>query len=201
MSERTEAKAGRRGWMRHPATWIAALAVIVVAAVGLWAFQPWRLFTSTEVDEDLPTASQQSDTEGDDTADEREEEDAPEPEPDPEPDPEPVVLAEGEFVTQEHETSGAVSVLELEDGSRHVRIEDLASSDGPDLYIWLTDQEAGGDWFKYRDGRYVDLGALKGTHGDANYEIPADADIEGMTSVVIWCDRFSVAFGSAPVEL
>ncbi|WP_262391467.1 DM13 domain-containing protein [Nocardiopsis sp. CNR-923] len=114
---------------------------------------------------------------------------------------EPVVLAEGDFVSQEHGTSGTVAVLELSDGSRHVRLEDLATSDGPDLHVWITDQEAGGDWFKYRDGRYVTLGELRGTHGSANYEIPADADISGMTSVVIWCDRFSVAFGSAPVEL
>jgi len=45
------------------------------------------------------------------------------------------------------------------------------------------------------------LEELTATHGNQNYEIPADARIDGMTSVVIWCDRFDVAFGTAPVEL
>ncbi|WP_236700377.1 DM13 domain-containing protein [Allosalinactinospora lopnorensis] len=195
MSENSGSESGRPRWTRHPATWIGAVTLVVVLAIGLWAFQPWRVFTSSTVNEELPMAGQGA---GEDTGAAPEDEESA---PSEEPDPEPAVLAEGEFVSQEHETSGTVRVLELADGSRHVRVEDLESSDGPDLYVWLTDQEAGGDWFKYRDGRYVDLGSLKGTHGDANYEIPADADIEGMTSVVIWCDRFSVAFGSAPVEL
>ncbi|WP_239647267.1 DM13 domain-containing protein [Nocardiopsis baichengensis] len=197
-------------WARSPLVWGAAVVAVAVLALGLWAFQPWRLYTSTTVDEALPSAGPSTErTGGADGADtdaedagngEGGEQDA-SGEVSPEEPSEPVVLAEGEFVSQEHETSGTARVLELPDGSRHVRLEDLASSDGPDLYVWLTDQEAGGDWSKYRDGRYVDLGALKGTHGNANYEIPEDADIDGMTSVVIWCDRFSVAFGSAPLGL
>ncbi|MEV2273956.1 DM13 domain-containing protein [Nocardiopsis sp. NPDC049922] len=194
----------KAAWWRRPlVVWPVAGLVLVLVATGLWAFQPWRLFTTRTVEEPPPVAvAAPSDSDGEGRADDggdgaedgasagaEEEETA------------PVVLAEGEFVTQEHDTSGTVTVLELSDGSRHVRVEDLATSDGPDLHVWITDQEAGGDWFKYRDGRYVALGELRGTHGSANYEIPADADISGMTSVVIWCDRFSVAFGSAPVEL
>lgn len=198
-------------WRRPLVVWPVAGLVLVLVAAGLWAFQPWRLFTTRTVEEPAPVAvtapadpgdggpdagvgdGATAGTEGDAEEDARETE--------PETEPEPVVLAEGEFVSQEHETSGTVVVLELSDGTRHVRLEDLATSDGPDLHVWITDQEAGGDWFKYRDGRYVALGELRGTHGSANYEIPADADISGMTSVVIWCDRFSVAFGSAPVGL
>lgn len=188
-------------WVRHPLVWGAAAIAVVLVAVGLWAFQPWRLYTSTTVDEDLPAVEQSDGTQGVTEGPERSEEPEGAAEDEAEEPAEPAVLAEGEFVSQEHDTTGTARVLELADGSRHVRLEGLASSDGPDLYVWLTDQEAGGDWFKYRDGRHVDLGALKGTHGDANYEIPEDADIEGMTSVVIWCDRFSVAFGSAPLDL
>ena len=44
-------------------------------------------------------------------------------------------------------------------------------------------------------------GGLKGTDGNQNYAIPADADLTGLTSVVIWCDRFNVAFGTAAVTL
>lgn len=190
-------------WARHPLAWGAAAIAVVLVAVGLWAFQPWRLYTSTTVNEDLPAVEQSDGAQGasEETEDAEGSEGSEGAEDGAEEPAEPAVLAEGEFVSQEHDTSGTARVLELADGSRHVRLEGLASSDGPDLYVWLTDQEAGGDWYKYRDGRYVDLGSLKGTHGDANYEIPEDADIEGMTSVVIWCDRFSVAFGSAPLDL
>lgn len=51
------------------------------------------------------------------------------------------------------------------------------------------------------DDRYVKLGELKATHGNQNYEIPEDADLDGLKSVVIWCDRFDVGFGTAPVTL
>lgn len=115
---------------------------------------------------------------------------------------EPIVLAAGTFVDGEHSTSGTARILQLPDGSRFVRLEGFSTSDGPDVHVWLSDQQAGGDdWGKYDDGRYVPLGSLKGTDGNQNYTIPGDAEISGLSSVVIWCDRFNVAFGSAAVAL
>ena len=115
---------------------------------------------------------------------------------------EPAVLATGNFVDGEHATTGTARILQLPDGSTYVRLEGFSTSDGPDVQVWVTDQQAGGDdWGKYDDGRYVELGTLKGTDGNQNYAVPADADLAGLTSVVIWCDRFNVAFGSAAVEL
>jgi hypothetical protein len=46
----------------------------------------------------------------------------------------------------------------------------------------------------------VDLGALKGNLGSSNYEIPSELDLEGFRTAVIWCRRFSVGFGVAPLE-
>jgi hypothetical protein len=63
--------------------------------------------------------------------------------------------------------------------------------------VWLTDATAGGEWGKYDDGRAVKLGKLKPTDGNQNYPIPADAGLDGLRSVVIWCDRFDGAFGPA----
>ena len=72
--------------------------------------------------------------------------------------------------------------------------------------MWITDQRSGGDcegcsdsWGIYDDGAYVRLGELKGNQGDQNYDVPDDADLSGMKSVVIWCDRFNVAFGTADI--
>ena len=121
--------------------------------------------------------------------------------PTPAPEPQDRELASGEFEDAEHGTSGTARILALADGRRFVRIEGLATSDGPDLHVWLTDQPSGGDWGSYDDGEYVRLGELKATNGDQNYEIPPDADLDGLRSVVVWCDRFNVAFGTAPVDL
>ena len=179
----------RRG-VGRPVIWVL-LSVLVLVGVGLWAFQPWRLFTHSTVNEALPTGAPGAPAvpggSGPPGA-------LAEPV-------EPRVLGEGQFVTQEHETTGIAQVIELPDGTRYVRFEGLSTSDGPDLHVWLSDQTAGGQWGKYDDGRYLALGELKATSGNQNYAIPANADLAGLTSVVIWCDRFNVAFGSAPLAL
>jgi hypothetical protein len=45
----------------------------------------------------------------------------------------------------------------------------------------------------------LELGALKGNKGNQNYELPAGVDLSKYRSVVIWCRRFSVPFGAAPL--
>ncbi|UKA48363.1 DM13 domain-containing protein [Arthrobacter sp. FW305-123] len=176
---------------------ILALAVTVlvlsVGIAGAALFQPWRIFTSSSVYEALPA------TPGSASIPAPVSTSLPTPPPAPAAPATPVILSSGTFESQEHVTTGTARLVQLPDGSYLLRLEDLASSDGPDVKVWLSSLEAGGDWFKYRSGRYVDLGAVKATHGNHNYPVPAGTDIAGLTSVVLWCDRFSVAFGSAPL--
>ena len=179
--------------MRKVVIPLAAVAAVVLV-VGLVLFEPWRVFTESRVDEGLPTADGKVPS----SVPTRAPGETP---PEAEPKPELVELGAGDFEDAEHEVTGRARVLELADGSRYVRLEDLATSDGPDLHVWVTDQPSGGEWGSYDDGRYVKLGDLKATHGNQNYEIPDDADLGGLVSVVIWCDRFNVAFGTAPVAL
>lgn len=162
--------------------------VAVVLAIGVWQFEPWRAFTSSEIDEALPTAvvTQSPGAPGAPGSATPEQ---------------PQVLASGAFRDAEHDTSGTAQIIELPDGSRYLRLENLASSDGPDLHVWLSDATAGGSWFKYDDDQYLKLGKLKATHGNQNYRIPADADLSAFRSAVIWCDKFNVAFGAAPLPL
>jgi hypothetical protein len=173
---------------------------MVALVVGAALFEPWRLFTSSTVDEAVPTSAPPTATPPSPTPPL-----APSSDPGPvesaTPPPQDQVLAEGAFEDAEHGTEGVAKVLQLADGRRFLRFEGLATSDGPDLHVWMTDQPSGGDWASYDDGRYVRLGDLKATHGNQNYEVPAKADLEGLVSVVIWCDRFNVAFGTAPVAL
>lgn len=174
--------------------WLVACLAAAALAAGAWAFEPWRLFTSSELTEAAPRSGTSAAAEPTATPDTS-------PDASPTPTPEDRVLASGAFIDAEHATAGTARVLELADGARFVRLEGLATSDGPDLHVWVTDQPSGGEWGSYDDGRYVALGELKATHGDHNYEVPAGADLSGMRSVVIWCDRFNVAFGTAPVRL
>jgi hypothetical protein len=46
---------------------------------------------------------------------------------------------------------------------------------------------------------HVELGPMKGNIGDQNYDIPSTVDLEKYRTVTIWCKRFGVNFGSAPL--
>jgi hypothetical protein len=179
---------------------------IVVAAVALPLFQPWRLVTDTVVDEALPdagpvsisTSSPAAPTISGDRSPGTSAGATPPRSPDRPAGPER--LSHGSFITHEHETTGTASVVRLADGSRLLRIEGLDTSDGPDLEVWLSDApvlEGRAGWHVFDDGRYRNLGQLKGNHGNQNYVIPAGLDLTGLRSVSIWCNRFNVSFGAA----
>ncbi|MFG2294596.1 DM13 domain-containing protein [Streptomyces sp. NPDC048603] len=177
---------GRRGPL------VAGVAVVVTVAlvVGLYLFQPWKLWQDETVSEALPAASPT----------------APSGSPSgtvsaaPAPPAAPQTLTQGSFISHEHDTKGAAKVVRLADGSHVLRLEGLDTSNGPDLRVWLTDapvKEGVAGWRVFDDGKYVSLGKLKGNKGDQNYEIPADVNLADYSSVAIWCDRFDVSFGAA----
>ena len=114
--------------------------------------------------------------------------------------PKRTVTAEGTFISHEHSTAGTARIITLEDGSRVLRLVGLDTDNGPDLKVWLAAApviEGRDGWFVFDDDEYLSLGALKGNKGNQNYPIPDDADISDLTSVTIWCERFSVSFGAA----
>ncbi|MFD9219113.1 DM13 domain-containing protein [Streptomyces sp. NPDC060064] len=165
-----------RKWLGRP--WgVAALVVgLAVAGVGLYWFQPWKLWADETVKDAIPTASG-----------------TPAPAT-------PRTLASGELISHEHRTRGSVKVLQLADGTRTLRLENLDTSNGPDLRVWITDaavKDGTAGWRVFDDGKYVSLGKLKGNKGDQNYALPAGLDLKQYTSVSIWCDRFDVSFGAA----
>jgi hypothetical protein len=113
-----------------------------------------------------------------------------------------VLVASGDFITHEHETSGAARIVRDTDGGYRLELVGLRTSNGPDLRVWLTDQpvlEGTAGWRVFDDGEWVELGRLKGNRGDQAYRIPADVDPDQFDSVSIWCKRFSVSFGAAPL--
>jgi hypothetical protein len=54
-------------------------------------------------------------------------------------------------------------------------------------------------WRVFDDGEWVELGRLKGNRGDQAYPLPAGVDPAAYRSVSIWCKRFAVSFGAAPL--
>ena len=102
----------------------------------------------------------------------------------------PTTLARGTFHSNAHETTGDATILALPDGRRLLRLTSFSTSNGPDVRVYLV---AG------TDADFVELGPMKGNKGDQNYEIPASVDLARYRTVTIWCKRFSVNFGSAPL--
>ena len=193
---------------------ISMVSVPFVVSAGIY-FQPWKLFTDTRVEEALPQlmettvapkeATPDKTDKTDETGDKRDEPlssgesaaDSTEVVESSE------VLAEGEFITHEHATTGSVKILKYSDGSRILRIEKLKTSNGPKLEVWLTDApviEGLDGWRVFDDGKFINLGALKGNIGSQNYSIPSEIELDDYSSISIWCERFSVSFGAADLR-
>jgi hypothetical protein len=171
-------------------TWIWLTAALVAAALAAFVlvwFQPQKLLVDDEVSEALPSVGAPAAGDPDDGG---------LPDPEPTPPAGPVDLATGTFVSREHDTVGTARVVRLPDGQVLVRLEGFETSNGPALYVYLSQNPAAGPEAAF-DDEYVDLGALKGNIGDQNYVVPSGVDAAGYTSVVIWCDRFDAAFGAA----
>ncbi|MEO0557679.1 MAG: DM13 domain-containing protein [Bacteroidota bacterium] len=94
-----------------------------------------------------------------------------------------------------HDVSGTAALYRLADGSHLLRLDELASDNGPDLEVWLVRRTAG----DVGEGG-VSLGPLKSTQGNQNYDIPPDLELADFAGVSVWCRRFSVNFGTAPLQ-
>ena len=90
-----------------------------------------------------------------------------------------------------HNADGNVRVIRLSNGTDILRLEDFNTTNGPDLYVYLSTDKSASD--------FVNLGKLKGNVGNQNYQIPQGTELEKYNTVLIWCQAFSVLFGSAEI--
>jgi lipopolysaccharide export LptBFGC system permease protein LptF len=91
-----------------------------------------------------------------------------------------------------HNAEGKAKILALSDGSQILRLEDFKSTNGPDVHLYLSTDKQASD--------FIDLGRLKANNGNQNYQIPINADFNKYKYVLIWCQPFSVLFGSAQLS-
>ena len=108
----------------------------------------------------------------------------------------PSTVATGSFTGTDdfHFGSGTASIIELEPGRFHLRLEDFAVRNGPDLFVVLSPDAEG-----YTDDA-LEVGRLKATDGAFGYDLPDGFDPSGYRSALIWCKQFAHLFAVAPFQ-
>jgi hypothetical protein len=181
------------------------IAIVALAALGTgwYAFRPERLFVNQVVDEKLPAAAAATETSSMSAATET-----------------PMAsstaaattneypaantaapreLASGKFHSGSHETAGTATIHELADGRRVLRLTGFHTSNGPDVQVLLVAAADAKDNATVTNSGFVRVAGLKGNIGDQNYDLPAGVDLAKYRAVTIWCRRFGVNFGTAPL--
>jgi hypothetical protein len=153
------------------------MVVILLAALGAWyAFRPELLFVNESVSEAFPATAAAAAAPA-----------------------APVEVATGMFRGVAHETRGKATIYRLPNGRRVLRLTEFATSNGPDLRMFLVAAPDARDNDTVKKAGYVELGKLKGNIGDQNYDVPATVDLAKYQAVTVWCNRFSVNFATAPL--
>jgi hypothetical protein len=150
---------------------------LVVAAIAWYAFRPELLFINKSVSESFPATSVAANS-PDASA--------------------PKQLASGQFKGYAHETQGNAGIYEV-NGKRVLRLTDFKTSNGPDVHVYLVAAPDAMDDATVKKAGFIDLGSMKGNTGDQNYDVPHTADLAKYQAVTIWCARFNVNFGTAPM--
>ena len=79
-------------------------------------------------------------------------------------------------------------------------VTSFTTSNGPDVQVYLGKAPDASDNETVTQAGFFHVGALKGTEGDQNYELPDDLNLEEYHSVTVWCRRFGVNFATAPLS-
>lgn len=148
--------------------------IAIVLLVAWYAFRPERLFVNRRIHEELPTAQAANSPAR--------------------------PLASGKFHSVAHATGGTATVYQLADGPRVLRFTDFKTSNGPDVHVYLFAADDARDSESVKRTAFIDLGSIKGNIGDQNYTLGSDVDLSKYRTVSVWCKRFSVNFGAAPLS-
>ncbi len=103
------------------------------------------------------------------------------------------VIARGTFTgASGHKTSGGVSLVRTDAGTKIVLEQDFSLDGAPDPRVGLG-----------RDGAYdakTQLAPLSANKGRQAYPIPASVDSAAYNEVYIWCEKYSVPLGVAKLK-
>jgi hypothetical protein len=146
---------------------------LVVLAVAWYAFRPERLVINQRVDEAMPGAQATSPTQA---------------------------IESGSFYGVLHPTEGTATIYRMGDGTRVLRFMNFKTSNGPDVHVYLVAADDAKDSASVLRAGFIDLGSIQGNIGDQNYTLGPDVDLSKYRAVSVWCKRFSVNFGTAPLS-
>ncbi len=90
--------------------------------------------------------------------------------------------------TPAHPASGLVRLVEA-DGKTYVRYENYKTINGPDIFVYLAKD--------INAKEFIDLGRVKATEGNINYEVPDGVSVSEYPYVLTWCKQFGVLFNYA----
>lgn len=99
----------------------------------------------------------------------------------------------GTFMAGSHPASGTVKVIvdKTDAKKKYLSFENFKTDAGPDLYVYLAEDKAAKG--------SVTVAKLDKT-GTFVMDVPANADLTKQKFVLVWCQQFSVLFGSAKLE-
>jgi Electron transfer DM13 len=153
--------------------WKVVIPVLVIALFIAWyAFRPERLVVNRTVNEQFPTAASDSSAQP---------------------------LVAGRFHSVLHPTEGIATIYRIADGGRVLRFTKFRTSNGPDVHVYMVAADDATDNASVLRTNFIDLGVIKGNIGDQNYRLGPDVDLSKYRTVSVWCKRFSVNFGAAPL--
>ena len=101
------------------------------------------------------------------------------------------LVAQGSFVSNAHTTHGNVK-LYSKANTKTLTFENFITDNGPDLRVYLSKAADNVD--------YKELGTLKSTNGNFNYNVDSNINTTEYKYVLIWCEDFSVLFGNALLQ-
>ena len=153
--------------------WKFAVAVLAIALFAAWyAFRPEGLIIDRRVHEEFPLTRDGSVAE---------------------------TLASGTFHSVVHPTEGMATVYHLGNGDRVLRLTNLKTTNGPNVHVYMVAADDAKDNASVRHPGFIDLGQIKGNVGDQNYALGRNVDLSKYRAVSLWCKRFSLDFGAAPL--
>jgi hypothetical protein len=153
--------------------WKIAVPIVLIALFVAWyEFRPERLYVNRQVDEAMPGAQGGSSTQA---------------------------LESGTFYSILHPTEGTATIYRMADGTHILRFTNFKTSNGPDVHVYMVAADDAKDNASVLRAGFIDLGTIKGNIGDQNYALGSDLDLSKYRAVSVWCKRFSVNFGAAPL--
>jgi len=101
------------------------------------------------------------------------------------------VISEGNFLAQAHDVAGKAILIQDQE-QKVLRFENFETINGPNLHIYLSADTEGSD--------YIDLGPIKATVGNVNYQLDSAIDTDKYNKVLVWCVPFKVLFSFAELK-